>query len=127
MSEYSANGGHFGNSTFGNPSLSFGINGGGGGANGTGGDATDSLGAGLGGSGLSVNIRTGSGVVYGAGGNAGANGAIDQVGSNGSLGTNVIGTKPGDVNSGDGGSAAYAGSTIAGSGGSGIVIIRYTV
>jgi hypothetical protein len=33
MSEYSANGGHFGNSTFGNPSLSFGINGGGGGAN----------------------------------------------------------------------------------------------
>ena len=30
MSEYSANGGHFGNSTFGNPSLSFGINGGGG-------------------------------------------------------------------------------------------------
>jgi len=105
--------------------------GGGGGASGNGGNATTTLG-GNGGAGLSNSIG-GTSVVYAAGGGGGTyNGGTPGTGGSSGVGgrggtSNIQQPTNGTTNTGSGGGGTSGGAGIftGGSGGSGIVIIRY--
>ena len=94
--------------------------GGGGGAGGVGGNGGSS--GGSGGIGISINILGSS--TYYAGGGAGGN--LNGAVSSGGLGGGGNTFQSGAINTGGGGGSAYDQNAVAGSGGSGIVIIRYS-
>jgi hypothetical protein len=105
--------------------------GGGGGAGAAGTAATSTVGA-TGGNGLNNAYQTGSDIAYaggGAGGNennvntdvsGGTGGGGDSFGNDGTAGS-------GDINKGAGGAGGTHPGTLGGNGGSGIVIVRYTI
>jgi hypothetical protein len=113
---------------------------GGGGAGGVGGNGSTGGVSGAGGAGVQTSI-SGTATYYAAGGsggvgqfagtsNPGSTNNIGGIGAYGTGGTNVVATS-GVANTGSGGGGAYdyvsRGTNTAGSGGSGIVIVRYAV
>jgi hypothetical protein len=104
--------------------------GGGGGAGAAGQNATDSGYAqgGIGGAGLEVNIIGGTGNYYagGGGGSGNTSGGAGGIGGGGSAGGAAVDTKSGIINTGGGGGGMLPHvGPYSGSGGSGIVILRY--
>jgi hypothetical protein len=104
--------------------------GGGGGAGAAGQNGTDSGYAqgGIGGAGLEVNIIGGTGNYYagGGGGSGNTSGGAGGIGGGGSAGGAAVDTKSGIINTGGGGGGMLPIiGPYSGSGGSGIVILRY--
>lgn len=98
--------------------------GGGGGGKGTvGGQATDSVGAGVGGAGQGNTYRTGSNITYAGGGGGGGTGGTGGSGGGGA-GADSGGTA-GQTNTGGGGGGGRSSIANGQNGGSGIVVIRY--
>jgi len=110
-------------------SRSSGIGGGGGGA----GEAGNTDSTAYGGDGLTNNLRTGSNIYYAGGGGAGAAQAagITAIGGDGGGANGILETGtpiPATANLGGGGGGSGTGDGVpGGSGGSGIVVIRYVV
>jgi hypothetical protein len=106
-----------------------GAGGGGGGAGAVGGDVISTRVGGIGGVGLAYDI-TGTSTYYaGGGGGSGTTGSSGGLGGGGNGGESGKGGYPGTPNTGGGGGGGYYAVDAAGSGtgGSGIVVIRYTL